>query len=285
MSNILDALVDLSSLSLSRLKNTYVGSNRINNQGEALENLIKDIFSDSLNLKTTIEKETNYEKYFSYIGNQNNPPDLILKRSDAIEVKKIQSNSSIALNSSYPKSKLFSNDSRITNACRDCEEIAWNEKDILYVIGKVDKNSKKIEYIWMVYGDCYAASAEIYEKISQNIKSSILEMKDIEFIETNELAKVNKVDPLGITDLRVRGMWHIKNPVNVFESIFSEYDLTKTIIIALMKKEKFLELDRSSKKNIKSNKNIVIKNVSIKNPDNPIKKIDCNLIYFHLKNT
>lgn len=79
-------------------------------------------------------------KFFSYLGNQNNPPDVILKGGDAIEIKKIQSKSSaIALNSSYPKNKLYSNDPRITKACKNSE--VWKVKDMIYVIGVT--NDKK----------------------------------------------------------------------------------------------------------------------------------------------
>ena len=37
--------------------------------------------------------------------------------------------------------------------------------------------------------------------------------------ETDELGRINKVDPLGITSLRVRGMWQIKNPSKVFSGV------------------------------------------------------------------
>ena len=69
---------------------------------------------------------------------------MILRNNDAIEIKKLEShNTAIALNSSYPKSKLFSNSSMITTACRNCEE-NWTVKDMLYVIGNVPKNTNGI---------------------------------------------------------------------------------------------------------------------------------------------
>lgn len=37
-------------------------------------------------------------------------------------------NSSLSLNSSYPKHKLFSDSQMISNSCRDAED--WNEKDV-----------------------------------------------------------------------------------------------------------------------------------------------------------
>jgi hypothetical protein len=70
-----------------------------------------------------------------------------------------------------------------------------------------------------VYGDCYAAKRDIYQRIADKISNGISEISDVELVDTNELAKVKKVDPLGITDLRVRGMWHIENPIKVFQDV------------------------------------------------------------------
>ncbi|GEM_PF-6491591 len=54
--------------------------------GEALEYYVKDLFCDCLREKSVDEKDKVYSKYFSYIGNQNNPPDLIISKGDAVEV-------------------------------------------------------------------------------------------------------------------------------------------------------------------------------------------------------
>ena len=147
---------------------------------------------------------TTFSQTYSYSGNKNNPPDLILKNSDAIEIKKLEShNTAIALNSSYPKSKLFSDSSMITTACRTCEP-NWTVKDMLYVIGNVLKNTNSLKSLWFVYGDCFCADKEVYERIKDTISTGITTIPNVEFTETNELGKVKKVDPLGITDLRIR---------------------------------------------------------------------------------
>lgn len=96
-------------LNQPNLVSHYRASNRANRVGDALEFYIKDLFCNSLNENDLEKKNEIYGKYFSYIENQNNPPDIIVKQGDAIEVKKIESlRSGIALNSSYPKDKLFS---------------------------------------------------------------------------------------------------------------------------------------------------------------------------------
>ena len=48
--------------------------------GDALEEYIKDCFANTFNLDKEIDRSQEYAKIFSYLGNQNNPPDMILKR-------------------------------------------------------------------------------------------------------------------------------------------------------------------------------------------------------------
>lgn len=92
----------------------------------------------------------------------------------------------------------------ITNECRRCER--WEEKDIIYTIGHTDK--KEIKSLWFVYGSIYAAKQETYERFKNLISEGINTIPDVRFSETKELGRVNQVDPLGITNLRIRGMWH-----------------------------------------------------------------------------
>jgi len=142
------------------LKEYSISHNRANSVGEALEEYVKDIFSGTLFETDKNKRMEIISEVFSYLGNTNNPPDSILRDGDAIEVKKIENkSSSLALNSSYPKAKLYSNSSMITDACRNCEE--WKEKDIIYAIGTCEKN--KLTSLIFVYGEDYAAENKIYE--------------------------------------------------------------------------------------------------------------------------
>ncbi|MEM6404751.1 MAG: NgoPII family restriction endonuclease, partial [Cyanobacteria bacterium P01_D01_bin.116] len=220
-----------------------------------------------------------HSEAFSYIGNQNNPPDLILKNGDAIEVKKIESlKSSIALNSSYPKSKLHSDEPMLTSYCRNCED--WQEKDIIYAIGII--KDKKLKLLWLIYGDCYAADREVYKRIANTINTGINEIKDVEFSETKELGRVNKVDPLGITYLRIRGMWGIQNPISVYDYLFENIDIDTFQLIVIMKEEKYLSFPYEVRKFVEaiSDKNFIIKNVNIKSPNNPAQLIPAKMINY-----
>ena len=278
--NILKGLINLINNPITNLEFHYVAKNRANGMGEALEFYIKDLFCGTFEENDTKKRNEIYSKFFSYLGNQNNPPDIIIRDGDSIEVKKIESfGSGIALNSSYPKDKLYADSPMITQACRDCEN--WREKDIIYVIGVVS-GQNKLRSLWFVYGDCYAADKEIYERIKDKISQGIDEISGVEFSKTKELGRVNKVDPLGITCLRIRGMWHIDNPAKVFQYL-AEIDESKEFTVnALMLKEKydsFLENDRKKLESIKRN-NFEILDVEIKSPNNLAHLLNAKLIRF-----
>lgn len=275
MSNILKAILNIANNPIVELKSNYSGRNTINNIGEALESYVKDAFAGTISERDFDKRNQAISTTFSYLGNQNNPPDIIIKEGDAIEVKKIQSKgSAIALNSSYPKHKLYSTDPRITEACKTCE--AWEIKDIIYAVGVTSDD--KLNHLWLVYGDCYAASKEIYSRIGDKIKSGVLEISDIEFSETKELGRVNKVDPLGITNLRIRGMWHIDNPIKVFKDIYTENDSNAFNLTCIMRKDKFDSFAKDDKNSLENNSEISISDIKIKNPDNPAQLLEAKLI-------
>lgn len=281
MSNILKAFINIVNSYQTNITNVTNGNNRANNMGEGLETYIKDIFANTTHETNGQNKLEELSRIFSYQGNKNNPPDLILRNSDAIEIKKLElKNSAIALNSSYPKSKLYANSPMISTACENCEN--WSIKDMLYAIGHVPKGTEQLKSLWLVYGNCFCADKEIYERIKNTISSGINTIPNVEFTPTNEFAKIKKVDPLGITDLRIRGMWHIDNPNKTFSYIYT-YDDTKDFqLICLMKKEKYDSLpneDKESVENVK-NDNAEVQDVRIKNPNNPVQLIDAKLLIF-----
>lgn len=278
--NLLKAIKNIIQNPNNDLISQYRSLNRMNSMGEALEFYVKDIFCGLLSENDLTKKEQTYSQFFSYLGNQNNPPDIIIKNSDAIEVKKhigIRPNG-LALNSSYPKDFLYSDSPMITTACKQCEE--WSKKDLLYVVGSILDN--KIKSLWFVYGNCYAASREVYEKIKNAITEGVNSLPDIEFGETNELGRVNKVDPLGITDLRIRGMWAIKHPTKVFDyipEISYDADFKVNAILLTSKYDSFPKKDREDLEALVSD-NFIIKDIQIKSPNNPAKFLNAKLIRF-----
>jgi hypothetical protein len=282
MTNILTAIKTLTTYPISDLVSDYQSKNRIHQIGEALEIFIKDIFADTVTESDYQKKLVRYSEVFSYKGNANNPPDLMLRHGDAVEVKKIESlGAAIALNSSYPKSKLFYDSPLITTHCRNCED--WQEKDIIYVIGVTE--GKRLKLLWFIYGDCYAADREIYERIIHTIANGINEIPGVEFSETKELGRVNNVDPLNLTYLRIRGMWGIKNPLSVFDYLNLDYHKNSSFqMIALMQKSKYLSFPQQDREALAAlvNNNFQITDKDIKSPNNPVQLIPATVISYRL---
>jgi len=284
MTNLLIAIKNLVKDPVTNLKTHYKSVNRVNNMGDALEFYIKDLFCNSLYENNLKKKDKIYEDNFAYFGNQNNPPDFIVTNGDAIEVKKIESfSSSLALNSSPPKNRLSSNDKRITADCKKCDGGNWEEKELFYVIGNV--KSSVVKYLFFVHGTCYAANHEVYDRIHDPIKKevdSVLDSLGFEKGKTVELGKVKKVDPLGITELRIRGMWGIENPVKVFDYVSPVDQKIEFSVNAIMLKEKYFSFPEKDRKNLEklTSDKFFIKDIKIKSPNNPAKLLDAKLIKF-----
>jgi NgoPII restriction endonuclease len=284
MTNLLQAIQCVVKNSISDLRDSEQGKNRIHQKGIPLEDLVKDIFADSLEECDKSIRVSKHSQVFSYLGNQNNPPDLMIKQGDAIEVKKIASfRTGIQLNSSYPKSKLFANDPMITAECRKAKGEMWESKDLIYAIGVV--KDKKLKRLWLIVGDCLAADSDIYLQTKDKISAGLGEICGIEFSETRELGRVNRVDPLGITYLRIRGMWGISNPVDIYNYININYNEAANLeVIAIMTAEKYNSFPPSDIVKIEKSStdinSLEIKDIQIKSPNNPASLIKAKLITY-----
>jgi hypothetical protein len=282
--NVISAILNIFSFRNNNLKN-YASKSliRVNAVGEQLEFYVKDALSNSFSLSTQ-QKPANYSKVFAWLGNQNHPPDAIIKNGDAFEIKKIEGDSShLALNSSHPKDVLHNDDERITADCKKCDGGNWKEKDLFYIVGQA--KAGVLGYLFLVQGTCYCAKRDVYEKIHEPLKKEItkvLEAKGLEQGDTVELGKVRKADPLGITELRIRGMWQIQNPTKVFSDLCSIDKQKKFNLITIMRKDKYDTYPQSDIKKLEGTKGISVKNIKIREPNNPAKLIDAKLISFSL---
>ena len=279
MANIINAIINLVENPKFKLKQYSSSHNRANSMGEALEEYIKDLFAGTVKETDITKRNEKLSKVFSYLGNQNNPPDSMLLGGDAIEVKKIESdNSSLALNSSCPKAKLDVDNPMIKQACRDCE--SWETKDMIYAVGIVSENDLKA--LTFVYGDDYCAEKDTYEQIKTAIKTGVESISGVEFSNTKELGRVNRVDPLGVTYLRVRGMWGIENPFNVFDYVFRRNNNKSFNFMCIINSEKYNSFDNRQELEKLCDKveSLDIKDVKIKNPNNPAQLRDAKLIQF-----
>lgn len=282
MNNIISAIINLVENPKTELIRQGSSHNRANNMGEALEEYIKDLFANTVDIQDEQVRNTTISTTFSYLGNQNNPPDSMLHGGDAIEVKKIESkNAALALNSSYPKAKLFADSPMISASCRDCE--TWTIKDMIYAVGVVNGNN--LESLAFVYGEDYCANKETYEKIKTTIKNGVESIPDVEFAETKELGHVNRVDPLGITYLRIRGMWGIENPFTAFKYIYTRNPSNKFNFMCIINTDKFNSFENTPELyDLASHNNkLTIKDVQIKNPNNPAQLREAKLITFKIE--
>jgi hypothetical protein len=283
VANLIQVIHHLVANSISDLQDRRKGKNKVNDMGDSLEAFIMDIFADALDENDESIRVKKHSQVFSYLGNSKNPPDLIIRNGDAIEVKKIESfRSEIPLNSSYPKSKLFAEDPMITSNCRVVDGGKWI-KDLLYIIGVVKQ--KKLKRLWLISGDCYAADNQIYKRIKDTISKGVGEIPFVEFSETKELGRVNKVDPLGITYLRIRGMWGISNPANVYNYLNIDFNEKSNLqVIAIMTTKKYHSFPQSDLEAIEKMSadiaDLKIIDVEIKSPNNPANLIDAKLITY-----
>ena len=279
MSNIINAIINLVENPKFELRQYSSSHNRANSMGDALEEYIKDLFAGTVEEMDAAQRNEKLSEVFSYLGNQNNPPDSMLRGGDAIEVKKIEADdSSLALNSSYPKAKLYADSPMINRACRDCEN--WETKDMVYAVGVVNENNLKS--LAFVYGDDYCAEKETYEQIKNVIKIGVESIAGVEFANTKELGRVNCVDPLGITCLRVRGMWGIENPFRVFNYVF-ERDYSKLFnFMCIINADKYNSFDNRQQLEEVCGRieNFEIRDVRIKKPNNPAQLTNAKLIQF-----
>ncbi len=278
MTNVLEAIYNIVNHQDFEIKNLYSGRNRANNMGEALEYYIKDAFAGTFEVPDELLRMQSFNRNFSWLGNQNHPPDIMINGGDAIEVKKTQSaNSDLALNSSYPKADIRSTSPMITNECRNCED--WDVKDLIYCVGHT--SDETLNSLWLVYGSIYAARHETYQRIKNTISEGIGTIPDVEFAETRELGRVNRVDPLGITNLRIRGMWQIQNPRKVFDYLHqtTEREFELVCVIPTEKYDSFQEESRLKIEELELEE-FELTNVEVKDPNNPANLIECKLISF-----
>ncbi|MDN3233108.1 NgoPII family restriction endonuclease [Priestia megaterium] len=283
-SNVLIALYNILSRKQNKLSKVvnHISNNRVNSTGDLLEYYVKDAFCGiSADLEMTDDKLKEYQQTFSYLGNSNNPPDFVVRHGVGVEVKKIErrNTNGIALNSSFPKDYLYHDDLRIKKECRECEAEfgGWTKKDMIYAVGNV--TGDHLHSLWLIYGDCYCADKATYQRIADTIKTGVSSIPGVEFGETKELGRINRVDPLGITYLRIRGMWGIEHPSAVFRSLLNnDADPTKTHINVLMRKETYDQIsDKPDFTHFLENGMLTIRDVKIPNPNNPAQNLEAIL--------
>lgn len=271
--SFLFALLQLHKLKVRNISEFYQDKislgNRMNSQGEILELFVRDLFSGSYLIKDWKEKKESWNNCFFSLGSNSLPPDFITRDGIAVEVKKSQKVSTIHFNSSYPK-KYYPDKEKKINL------------DTAYIAGTLSKKNE-LEMLWFVCGDCLFAHNDIYSSKRKKLKEYIGSSEDSNKQKTTkELGRYNKIDPLEITDLRIRGMYQVKHPIKVFDYLFKDIQLenNKVNCFALVLESKWEKFSPKLKSQIEKLTDLTIKKVSIKDPDNPQQRIPARFIYF-----
>jgi hypothetical protein len=291
--SVIDFILGYAELDSTEMSEIYQSSNRINRKGDQLEFFVKDLFCDSVSVNNKDEKEEIHSKYLSWLGRKNHPPDFMVRDGEAVEVKKVSSKAgSIQLNSSHPHQTLSSDYSRLTNACVECEEElgGWSEKDLIYTLGRVESGSREIDFMWVIYGDCWAAPDTTYSKLESQISNKINEgISELEYGElnenTNELGRVNNADACGRTKLRIRPMWAMSHPANYFAQFIDDYDSkieNSNPLFTVIRKDKFESLPEKDQKRVKNNSKVNIKEISIPDPNGSDARPNALVLYVEI---
>jgi hypothetical protein len=280
--NILTAIKNISYFRTNNMREYFedYARSQIKTVRQQIEYYVKDAISGSFKSIKDKKPTDRYYGVFSYIGNKNKPPDMIIQDGDAIVIKTIKTyKGSFTINNSPPKDRLMWNDPWIIENCRMIDGGQWNSKDIFYVIGWIEK--RRMKYLNFIQGSCFIPEQKVYNKILHDLKKNIYNYFESEGLEINRtigLGKVNNMDPLCITNLRIKGVWRIKNPLKIFSDTFSYDKKQEFTLIALMLKNKFDSFPKKDVDAIVRDKQIEIEDVKIKNPNNPQSKIDAKLI-------
>lgn len=250
--NLTDALHDLAELGYDWRTHATASighNNRVQAQGDGLEDIFKDILCGVLPGNRS-GRNALYSQFLSFQGSANNPPDAMYRGGndgDAFEVKKKSVKhswkvNSLDLNSSPPYSHLTSNLTRLTEETRNCE--SWSRRDIFYAIGNIDPNTEFGNWLWVVQGNLFAEDLAQYSNFEAALKAEIekaILANDLVPGTTNELGRVNRVDRRDRTNLRIRPMWGVRSPTTLFKDIagVNESETNHVTVHAFVRKEKW----------------------------------------------
>lgn len=269
MANILDAILNIANDCSQKLGASTNTHNRLHAAGEPLEEYIKDAFAGTYNLDAAT-KNSQQSQVFSYGGGKNNPPDVIVRNGDAIEVKKVESIGGIALNSNYPKAKLYHDDPRISSDCRNIEGGQWTERDIIYAVCTMEQDS--LRSVVFVYGSIYFAERDYYEN-QLNIYENTIHL--------------NYIDPLGMSNVSCRfPTWTITHPFIAFNQIYEHNEKSDFELLAVIPAEKYNSFDNQYKllDYSKADPKLRIQDGIVKNPNNLSQCMDVKVISYSYNN-
>lgn len=98
--SLFDCLINLNNqkfkFNIDELSTT---KNRVNSMGDKFEECVCRAIVDGMSIKKQEDYMRQRESIISYVGNDSSPPDLIIKKGPAIEIKHCKYRAKVQLNS------------------------------------------------------------------------------------------------------------------------------------------------------------------------------------------
>lgn len=273
--NVLIALSNILQRNSSILTPIFRSNGSANAAGDSLEYFIKDMFcTGASQYQYDYEKDEVYSKYLSWKGNSSNFPDFIVRGGVGVEPKKLnnESYSTLALNSSYPKDYIYPDSQNLPKVI---DEDDWEKKEVIYVAGNLSKSNKLIS-LWFVYGNTMVADRKVYLDLINDIREAVKET-EATLVQSVELARARGIDPLRFTNLRMRGMYELQHPHNVFSNYVSRTDIpieASKIFLVILKKDFQNIIDKPDFDQFYSNGQLVRHEIMIPDPNSPLNMLE-----------
>lgn len=281
-SNVLIALKNILDRNSCRLTPIFRSNGTANAAGDSLEFFVKDMFCTGASAyQHEVDKDKVYDKYLSWKGNSSNFPDFIIKEGVGVEPKKMNGKGAgnLPLNSSFPKAYIYPDTQNLPLKGLIVES-EWQKKEIVYVVGNLNQKDDKLIRLWLAYGNTFIANESIYLDLKESIKEAVVNLPNAIFVDTKEFGRIKKVDPLGNSNLRLRGMWELSHPEVVFQSYLKMNEIPEnaTKINLIITEDEYNNLSDKPDLSIYIDENrLKVQKILIPNPNNLEKEISIYL--------
>lgn len=117
-------------------------------------------------------------------------------------------------------------------------EEGWDRKEVIYVAGNLNVQNNKLLSLWFAYGNTMVADRSTYLNMINEIREAVTST-NATLMVSKELARVKGIDPLKLSNLRVRGMYELEHPHKVFSKYLTQdgipKDVSKIYVVMLIK--------------------------------------------------
>ena len=246
----------------------------VSRAGKGLELWVKHFLAGTIGHADKESIKEIWDERFSFHGGINNPPDIMIRNSIAVEVKKTETpGGRIHLNSSWPIRRLTVEDPHITEFCRQAE--IWSEKPFLFVVGLVKPRTKSISALWLVDGRCISDNEAVYESLMAKARAAILAAGAT---KSKEIGRFSSADSLQRTALRVRPMFELNHPSRIFKDIFQSQGTHQFILNVLIPTSSYLQFSEAQRLKLSSQKDLLIRDLEIQDPTSSARLMNATLI-------